>query len=72
MLGININEMQVKLVTNNLNCRKGSWPFSYLGLPLEGNPRHKVFFFFFRRTLLLRLIKDWMDGKEGVFLEVGE
>ena len=34
MVPININEDRVDIFTNTLNCQRGAFPFTYLGLPL--------------------------------------
>ena len=43
LLGINSNQEMVSTLALVLNCRELEWPLSYLGLPLGGNPKSKVF-----------------------------
>jgi hypothetical protein len=39
VMGINVSEEFLGMASNFLNCRVGSTPFKYLGLPVGANPR---------------------------------
>jgi hypothetical protein len=39
VMGINVSEEFIGMASNFLNCRIGSVPFKYLGLPVGANPR---------------------------------
>ena len=43
VVGLNINENRILQVAEILGCAYGSWPLSYLGLPLGGNPNSEEF-----------------------------
>ena len=38
LVGINIVEEEVVSLADEVGCEVGSWPMSYLGMPLGGNP----------------------------------
>jgi hypothetical protein len=40
IMGVNVSEDFLSMATNFLNCRRGSIPFKYLGLPVGANPRN--------------------------------
>jgi hypothetical protein len=40
LMGINVSQEFLSSASNFLNCRIGSVPFVYLGLPVGANPRH--------------------------------
>nr|XP_025621448.1 uncharacterized protein LOC112712731 [Arachis hypogaea] len=39
LIGVNCNNEEVELACKTLDCRKGSLPMNYLGIPLGANPR---------------------------------
>jgi hypothetical protein len=39
LIGVNVEEDFMLMATDFLNCRRGSIPFKYLGLPVGANPR---------------------------------
>jgi hypothetical protein len=39
LVGVNVSDEFMFMATEFLNCRRGSIPFKYLGLPVGGNPR---------------------------------
>ena len=43
LLGINIWPEEISKLANELGCSVGEWPIQYLGPPLGGNPRSKIF-----------------------------
>ena len=38
VVGIHVEEEEMKALANRVGCSVGSWPMSYLGLPLGDNP----------------------------------
>ena len=34
LISINVNDDKIEILTCTLNCKKGSFPFNYLGMPL--------------------------------------
>jgi hypothetical protein len=38
-MGVNVSQDFMRSASNFLNCREGSVPFKYLGLPVGANPR---------------------------------
>uniref|UniRef100_A0A803PIR5 Reverse transcriptase domain-containing protein n=1 Tax=Cannabis sativa TaxID=3483 RepID=A0A803PIR5_CANSA len=43
VLGISMYESVVALCASQIGCEVGNWPMSYLGIPLGGSPRKKLF-----------------------------
>lgn len=43
LVGINMGEKETAALARVVGCETGSWPMSYLGLPLGDNPHHLGF-----------------------------
>ena len=57
LLGINMDDNVISKKATMLGCEVGQWPLQYLGLPLGGNPRTKLFW-----EPVVRKVRKRMDG----------
>ena len=58
LVGINVGQEEMVSLANVVGCEVGSWPLSYLGMPLGDNPSQIGFW----NRLLKRCQKDLKDG----------
>ena len=66
LLGINTDEALIQDWALRSGCAVGTWPIKYLGLPLGGNPRKKVFW----EPVLTKVAKR-LDGWKKAYLSRG-
>lgn len=55
--GISIGTQIITRIANAWGCTTGSWPSTYLGLPLNGNPKKEIFWLPINEKLQIRLCK---------------
>ena len=68
LLGLGVDDQFTSVIAESVGCGVGSWPISYLGMPLGGNPCSRIFwepvitkvakrFFLIRNILVLKRIE---------------
>jgi hypothetical protein len=68
LLAVNVDEDFLELACTFLNCRRGHFPFKYLGLPVGANPR-RISTWEPLIVYLKKRLSSW--GKNHISLEVG-
>ena len=66
LLGINLEEEEVAYLAELVECSVGVWPVKYLGLPLGGNPKSKIFW----EPVVIKVARR-LDGWKRAFLSRG-
>ncbi|XP_060969748.1 uncharacterized protein LOC133036976 [Cannabis sativa] len=66
VLGISMYESVVALCASQIGCEVGNWPTSYLGIPLGGSPRKKLFW-----APVLEKCAKKLNGWKASFLSRG-
>ena len=67
LLGINLEDGEIKELAEVLGCSVGVWPMLYLGLPLGGNPRSRSFW-----EPVIRRVSKRLDGWNKAFFFLKE
>ncbi|KAL5538556.1 hypothetical protein UlMin_042562 [Ulmus minor] len=66
LVGINLEDEEVRVLTTEVGCEKDSWPMKYLGLPLGGNPNSAEFW-----NPVVEKVGKRLDGWKKAFLSKG-
>lgn len=57
VVGVNLSEEELMTTANLWDCAAGSWPLSYLGMPLGGKANKKAFWQLVEEKVERRLVK---------------